>query len=1289
MTPPLPLTEAQEGIWYAQRLAPANPIYNTGHYVEIDGPLDVAAFAAAVSRAVAEADALIMRVVETAEGPVQRPDASLRPVLHLVDLHGMADPHGAALARIAADMAVPVDPSRDPMAAEYLFILGPLRYLWYQRVHHLALDGYGVALLSGRIAELYGDAGAGTPLAPFAPVVAEDRAYRADPKRDADGRFWAGLFADPPPDQNLVPAPAVTATGFHRASGVVAADLHGLARLHDLTWPDVLTALVAAYVGRHIGANDVVLGVPAMGRMGSVAARVPAMVMNVLPVRFRLDEAAPLGDVLIAAAKALRQARRHGRYRGEQVRRDLGLIGGARRLHGPLVNILPFERPFALPGLRCRARVLGTGAVDDLTFTFRSDPSGAEITLDVDANPDLFTEAETGAHRDRLLAFLAKAVTARTLAGVPSLTEAEAALLDQVNATAHAVPETTLTALIEAGLALNPAAPALRFEGRTMSHGDLARASGALAARLRRAGAGPGTTVAVLLPRSFDLVVTLVAILRAGAAYLPLDPDHPPARLAAVLETARPVVAVAAPDLAARVAAVPRVLLPDEGAGDVSHEPLSRPGPDDPAYVIFTSGSTGAPKGVVNLHRGIVNRLLWMRDHYGIGPAERILQKTPATFDVSVWEFFLPLIAGATLVIAPPGLHRDPAGLARLIRAEAVTALHFVPSMLAAFLEEPAVAGLAPRLVFCSGEALPAPLRDRFHQALPGVELHNLYGPTEAAVDVTFWPASAEDRSQPVPIGFPVWNTALHVLDRHLRRVPPGVAGDLYIAGRQVAAGYLGRPDLTAERFLDDPFQPGGRLYRTGDIARYRPDGALVFLGRADHQVKIRGLRIELDEIEVHLARLPGVAQAAVITQAGSDGDARIIAYAVLRAGIGLEPEFLRHRLAEILPDYMVPAAILVLDSLPLSANGKLDRGRLPLPVVAAAAGRPPETPTEWQVARLFGEILGVAAIGGDDDFFALGGHSLLAARLALRLRAEFGGDFGLGLVFEQPTVARLAAWLDRDRREGGTGLGPVITFGSGPGAPLFCLHPAGGIGWCYRELAAALAPARPVHALQARGIDPDHPLPDSLSALAADYAGEIAARWPAGPCHLLGWSVGGIIAQEVAAQLAAAGREVGLVAMLDSYPSDIWRAEPVPAPGAALRALLYIAGHDPADLGDQPLTREAVIDFLRRRQHPLAALDDRVLAGVIRVVEANDRLVRGHRHRRFEGTVVHFRAAIGEGGRSFDPGLWLSHVARLIRHDLPLPHGLLTGPEAVARIVPAIRPLLADQAAVVSSTMT
>jgi enterobactin synthetase component F len=673
------------------------------------------------------------------------------------------------------------------------------------------------------------------------------------------------------------------------------------------------------------------------------------------------------------------------------------------------------------------------------------------------------------------------------------------------------------------------------------------------------------------------------------------------------------------------------------------------PALDDAAYVIYTSGSTGVPKGVVNDHRGIVNRLEWMRIHYGIDSSDRILQKTPATFDVSVWEFFLPLISGATLVIAPPEAHKDPAWLASIFRKERITTTHFVPSMLDAFLAEPSAQGLELRRVFCSGEELPVRLRDRFHEVIRA-ELHNLYGPTEAAVDVTYWPASAEDKSAPVPIGFPVWNTSMHVLDSHMRPLPPNVTGDLYIGGIQVARGYLGQPDLTAERFIPDPFTPGGRLYRTGDLAYRRRDGAIVFAGRSDFQVKIRGLRVELGEIETAILSSGHVSQAVVIAREDRPGDQRLAAYLVPREP-GMKPDIdsLRGHLATLMPDYMVPSSFQVLDALPLSPNGKLDRSALPAPnFQSTAVSRPPKTETEKWLAQTFSEVLGLESVGADDDFFNLGGHSLLAARVMARVRERWKCQLGLGVMFANPTVARLAICLDDldNQRPSDEGLGavtPLINVAETNLPALFCPHPAGGVSWCYATLARLLNPVRPVYGLQARGLRGES-IPESMEEMAADYVEEMRRIQPEGPYHLLGWSVGGIVAQAMAVRAQELGLQVGIVAMLDAYPSDCWRAEPPPDEAALLKALLHIAGHDPSTT-TVAMNREAVIQFLRLTGHPLGSLSDEVLAAVMRVVESNNRLVRAHYHRPFRGTVLHFRAALDHQGRNLHASQWAPYV--------------------------------------------
>jgi len=1297
--PDLPLTEAQEGLWYAQRLDPGNPVFNTGQYIAFRGPLDVEAFRAAVDGAVAEAESLALRirtapdgalaapdgVMTSSGGAVQRVDPALRPWLEVVDLSAEHDAPAAARAAMARDMATPADPARGGLAAERLYRLSPDHHLWYQRAHHLVLDGYGTELLVRRTAALYAARVVGTdpgpPLAPFAATVEEDAAYRASPRRAADAAYWRGAMAGAPGVTGIAEGVAMTARTAHRAHAAIDAAtgeaLRRAAARHDLAWPDLLTALLGAYCRRLTGEAEAVVGVTFMNRFGSAAARAPSTRMNVLPLRVRIDEAAPLHEAVEDAVAQLARMRRHGRYRGEQIRRDLGRVGAGGRLHGAIVNIQPFHEIPAFPGLRAGLHLLGTGPVDDITFDLRTDPGAAALRLDVEANPDLYTAEEAAAHAVRAARFVSAALAAPRLADVTTTTPEETHRFTvAVNDTAHPVPDTALAALIEAAMRARPEADALRFEGEALSYGELDRRSAALAATLSARGIGPGDLVAVSLDRSPELVVALLGTLRAGAAYLPLDPAHPPDRIARILASARPRTALSEAALPGDVDVFPPSAWPSQG------EAPAGPAPDSAAYAIYTSGSTGEPKGAVVTHRAIVNRLEWMRAHYGIGAQDRVLQKTPATFDVSVWEFFLPLLAGATLVLAPPGAHRDPAAIARLIRDERITTAHFVPSMLAAFLAHPDSRGLAMARVFVSGEALTPDLRDRFHATMRA-ELHNLYGPTEAAVDVSFWDASAGDRSRPVPIGRPVWNTRLYVLDDALRPVPSGVTGHLFIAGVQLAREYLGRPDLTARAFIPDPFHPGERMYRTGDLARFRPDGAILYLGRSDGQVKLRGFRIELGEVEAAILSSPTVRQARAIAREDRPGDARLVAYLV--PGTGYDPAALRAHVAARVPDYMVPSAFVALDALPVSTSGKLDRAALPAPPAVPGTdrerGRPPATETERRLAALFAEALDLPEVDAEGDFFALGGHSLLAVDLMLRVREAFGRDPGLGALFEHPTVARLAAVLDSAALPpSDDGLRPLIRLAAGDAdrAPLFVVHPAGGIAWSYGNLARAVAPDRAVLGLQAPSLDAEVPPPASLEALAADYADRVVASGHPGPIHLAGWSVGGIVAQAMAVRLREMGRAVGTVALLDAYPADAWRAEPEPDAAAVYRALLAIAGHDPAQHPDLPLERAAVIAFLRRGGTPLGRLPEAALDGVVRVVEGNNRLVRGHRHRRYDGPLLHFRAARDHAGRALSPAMWAPYAARLEVVDVPCLHGEMMGAAATAAIAPVLRRMMA-----------
>jgi amino acid adenylation domain-containing protein len=588
-----------------------------------------------------------------------------------------------------------------------------------------------------------------------------------------------------------------------------------------------------------------------------------------------------------------------------------------------------------------------------------------------------------------------------------------------------------LAGLFEAQARRSPAAPAVSYGDLTLSYAELDARASRLAGHLRALGVGPEQVVAVAMPRSELLVIALLAVLKAGAAYLPVDPGYPDERIRLMLSGAGPAgvltTTTAARPVLAETAGWVLPLDADTGAEVLSGAMPACAQDQVPAgeavrlgnlaYVIYTSGSTGTPKGVMTSHAGIVNRLLWMQDRYRLTPADRVVQKTPITFDVSVWEVFWPLITGATLVVAAPEGHRDPEYLASLIRTRQVSAIHFVPSMLAAFLAAAPDPGDSLRLVICSGEALPADLRDAFFRRF-AIPLHNLYGPTEASVDVTSFECLPDGPGGVPPIGRPIWNTGAYVLGPGLELVPPGVAGELYLAGAGLARGYLGRAGLTAQRFVADPFGGrGGRLYRTGDLARWtvRGDGEagggeLEFLGRADDQVKVRGFRIELGEVEAALGGLAGVSRAVVAVREFGAGDRRLAGYVVPVPGVVLDPAGLRLELAGRLPDYMVPAAVVVIDQVPLSANGKLDRAALPAPGFAAASGgKPPASPQEERLCVLFAEVLGLPQVGADDSFFALGGDSIMAISLVSRAR-ETGLAFSVQDVFDRQCAAALAA---------------------------------------------------------------------------------------------------------------------------------------------------------------------------------------------------------------------------------------------------------------------------------------
>jgi amino acid adenylation domain-containing protein len=580
--------------------------------------------------------------------------------------------------------------------------------------------------------------------------------------------------------------------------------------------------------------------------------------------------------------------------------------------------------------------------------------------------------------------------------------------------------------LFESQVERTPDAVALEFEGLQLTYAELNKKSNQLAHHLQHFGVGPEVAVGVYMERSIEMVIALYGILKAGGAYVPLDPDYPSERIVFMLEDSEPPVILTQNHLQSKIPVMDSKILcldtdweniAEEESGNLS----SGVAPANIAYIIFTSGTTGRPKGVMNTHQGICNRLLWMQDQYQLTQEDSVIQKTPFSFDVSVWEFFWPLLFGAKLVVAKPGGHKDSHYLVNQIIDKSITTMHFVPSMLQIFLDDRnADKCTSLKRVICSGEALPLDLQERFFAKL-NAELHNLYGPTEAAVDVTYWPCKQGSSLGFVPIGRPVANTQIYILDEQMLPVPVGEEGELHIGGIQVARGYINRPQLTEEKFIPDPFtdEPGGRLYKTGDLAAYLPSGDIKFLGRIDHQVKIGGNRIELGEIETVLGMHEGIKQAVVLAREDKPGEKRLVAYVVPSKNQELNLQELRGYLDKILPDYMIPSVFVPMEKMPLSPNGKVERRELPKPSnlrpALAQTFISPSDELERYLASLWCEIINLDRVGVKDRFFELGGTSLQAARFINRLQEDLDVNIYVTSIFESPTVASYAEFLRRD----------------------------------------------------------------------------------------------------------------------------------------------------------------------------------------------------------------------------------------------------------------------------------
>ncbi|MGG7569782.1 amino acid adenylation domain-containing protein [Streptomyces sirii] len=844
---------------------------------------------------------------------------------------------------------------------------------------------------------------------------------------------------------------------------------------------------------------------------------------------------------------------------------------------------------------------------------------------------------------------------------------------------AEAPEGATLVSLFRERVAADPDAVAVLDGETALSYGELLEAASALALRLAACGAGPGSIVGVVVPRSVDWLVAQVGVALSGAAWLPLDAGLPADRIASVLGEAEPVAVVVVGETTGLVPPGLVQVFLDDAALETADFELPVVAGGDGAYVIYTSGSTGNPKGVVVSQRGAVNLMLWMRAEFGIGAGDRVLARTSPGFDAAVWESWLPLVSGAAVVVAADEAAKDPARLISFMRSNAVTVAQFVPTLLAAVLEVPEATEVATlRRLFAGGEPLRTELAEAAAEAW-GVAPVNLYGPTETTIQVTFGTGTGVE-GDTVPIGRPVWNTHLHVLDQNLRPVPAGVVGELYISGHALAHGYLKHPALTAERFVASPFAAGERMYRTGDLVRWNRDGQLVFVGRADDQVKLRGFRIEPGEIEAVLLRHENVRHASVVVREDRPGDKRLVAYVVPDQGEWNAVE-LRAYAVGLLPDYMVPSAFVRLDVLPTMPNGKLDKRALPAPAhPVGRVGRAPATPQEMVLCSLFADALGVPEVGLDDDFFALGGHSLLAVRLMGAVRETFGAEIGLRALFETPTVTGLSARLGEGAPDDALDvLLPLRTTGSAP--PLFCVHPVLGLSWNYAALLGNVGAERPLYGLQARGITEPHARPASIEEMAEDYVARVRAVQPKGPYHLLGWSLGGTVAHAMAQLLEKDGQQVAFLALLDSYPAHDIAKDPAvldaEAEDEVLAALLPGAGSAVRELAERNADRRDTLALLRKQHAQRLQLGEDTVAAVLDTAVHSSRLIRDHAPGSVDCDVLFVTATRGRPVNAVKAReAWQPYVAgAFAEHRIDCRHADLLGPEGAA----AIGPILAE----------
>ncbi|RYJ21858.1 non-ribosomal peptide synthetase [Streptomyces sp. L-9-10] len=1236
----VPLSAAQRRLWFFSRLSGPNPVYNMSFAVRLSGPLSVRHLRAALVDVLDRHESLRTTVTELDGEPCQHIRTAEEPPFEEVaasegELPGLLADAAAHVFDLGTELPVRV----------LLCETAPERHVLLILLHHIAADGWSLAPLARDLSTAY--RARLTDRAPSwtsRPVQYADYAlWQRDLDRRAEIAYWTETLRGAPEVLPLPTDHARPPVSAHRGETVdltldagLHARLNRLARSTGTSLFMVVHAAVAVLLSRLGAGEDISVGTPVAGRHDASLHHTVGCFVNTVVLRTDLGGGPTFAELLERVRTTDLDAFAHQELPFEQV---VEAVNPPRSLssHPVFQVMLAFQDTppveFDLPRLRAEPVAVHGGASRmDLLWSLRQRhadngaEAGVECLLEYDT--ELFAPASARlllARLERLLRAVA-AEPHRLISDLPILVAGEREqLTGRRNATDHDVPAATVAELFAAHVLRAPDAPAVHHGETVLTYRELSERADRVAAELSARGAGPGSLVALELRRGPDLPAALLAVQSTGAACLPLDPALPPRRIAALLADARPALVVR-----------------DDGGLTVTAGP-GQPAlvPEGTAYVTYTSGSTGRPKGVVVPHSALVNLVLALRERLAVGAADRVLAAAPAGFDMSKPELYLPLVTGAAMVLAGQDTLREPDELSALLDRHRVTVMQATPSLWQALVTRRPDRLRHIRAVI-GGEAVPAPLAAE----LTGLTASLLacYGPTETTVWSTAHPVGRETTAT-VPLGRPLWNTRCYVLDARLRPVPPGVTGELYVAGAGVATGYLHRPALTATRFVPDPFgSAGNRMYRTGDLASWTAGEVLLFHGRTDDQVKIRGHRVELGEIEAVLARHEDVDAAAVAVHDRNADDRRLVGY-VVPADADL-PSVGAH-LARHLPDHMVPARLLALDRLPLSANGKLLRDRLPEPDWAPGGEDevvPPENLREHLMGELFAEVLGLPRVGPGDNFFELGGHSLLAARLTDRVRTVLGLEPTIRNVFEAATPAALSRLLDRASPDGAPGhLVPFRT--GGPAAPVFCVHPLSGISWLYSGLLRHIDRDHPVYGIQAEGPGGVADLPDSVEAMAERYVGLLRAVRPSGPYHLVGWSFGGLVAHAMAVRLHELGEPAGALFLVDTVAGGTTGPDRPIDDQRVFRVLLTAAGLDDERFAATDLDFDTVASLLRREGSLFARFTEDDIRRLITVSRHNDRLTRAYRPPRHPGDTTYIEAAAGTPRRVPHHELWRPHT--------------------------------------------